>query len=113
MGGRGYRVAGGCEQDGSLAGFVPYVTSDWKMGPVGIDRIAVEVEIALPVPCFLLCAVRSQVRDFASIEDMLLSFLHDTTPFCGIDCVQTHPDRVLDFRRNGFRRTWRTYELPG
>ena len=64
------------------------------MRAVAVDGVAGEIEIALAIPCFILCAMGPQVRNLARIEDVLLSFGHDTAPlFCEIDCVQTHPDR--------------------
>src|ERR1035437_9352516 len=70
------------------------MTSDREMRAVTVDGVAGEVEIALAIPCFILCAMDPQVRNLASIEDVLLSFGHDIAPlFCEIDCVQTHPDR--------------------
>ena len=70
------------------------------MRAVAVDGVAGEIEIALAIPCFLLCAVCPQVRNLAGIEDVLLSFVHDIAPFCGIDCVQTHPE-------------WGVFELQG
>jgi len=50
------------------------------------------------------------VRDLAGVEDVLLSFAHDTAPFCGIGCAQTHAERGV---RSGdeLRGSWRTYRL--
>jgi hypothetical protein len=74
------------------------MTSNGKMRPVTVNGVAGEIEIALAIPCFILCAMGAQVRNLAGIEDVLLSFVHDMAPFCGIDCVQTHPDRgVFEF----------------
>ena len=44
------------------------------MRAVAVDGVAGEIEIALAIPCFILCAVCPQVWDFTSIEDVLLSF---------------------------------------
>jgi hypothetical protein len=57
------------------------MTSDGKMRPVAADGIAGEIEIALAIPCFILCVMCPQVRDLAGIEDVLLSFSHDIAPF--------------------------------
>src|SRR5450759_1355900 len=57
------------------------MTSDGKMRAVAVDGVAGEVEIALAIPCFILCAMRPQMWNLASIEDVLLSFGHDTAPF--------------------------------
>ena len=81
------------------------------MRAVAIDGVASEVEIALAIPRFLLCAMSPQVRDLAGVEHVLLSFegRGHSSLLCGIDCVQTHPDRgVFEFRENGLRRAWRT-----
>src|SRR5712692_10066426 len=102
----GDTVGAGGEQDGPFAGIVRHMASDGEMRAVAVDGDAGEVEIALAIPRFLLCAMRPQVRNLASIEDVLLSLGHDTSPFCGIDCVQTHPDRgVFEFSGNGLRRS--------
>src|SRR5258707_14999856 len=55
--------------------------SDGEMRAVAVDGVAGEVEIALAIPCFLLCAMCPQVGDLAGIEDVLLSFVHVTAPF--------------------------------
>src|ERR1700686_1662346 len=90
------------------------MTSDGKMRAVAVDSVAGEVEVALAIPCFILCAMCPQMRNLTSIEDVLLSFSHDTAPFCGIERVQTHPDRGLfEFGEKGLRRDWRTYGLRG
>ena len=97
-------VRGRGEQDGSFARIVRHVTSNREVRAEAVDSVADEVEIALAIPCFILCAMCPQVRNLTSIEDVLLSFSHGTAPFCGIDCVQTHPDRgVFEFRENGLR----------
>ena len=97
------------------AGIVRHMTGNGEMRAVAVDRVAGKVEIALAIPRVLLCAMGPQVRNFASIEDVLLSFGHDTAPFfSGIDCVQTHPERgVFEFRGNGLKKSWRTYGLLG
>src|ERR1039458_5344972 len=88
----GDTVAGGGEQDGPFVRFAHNMASDGKMQAVAVDGVASEVEIALAIPCFILCAMCPQVRNLAGVEDVLLSFVHDTAPSCGIDCVKTHPD---------------------
>jgi len=57
------------------------MTSDGEMRTVTVDSIASEIKIALAIPCFLLCAMGSQMRNLTSIEDVLLSFVHETAPF--------------------------------
>src|SRR5713226_8712614 len=90
------------------------MASDREMRAVAVDGVAGEVEIALAISCFLLCAMCPQVWNLAGIENTFLSFVHDTAPFCGIDCVQTHPDRgTFEFRGNGLRKNWGTYGLRG
>jgi hypothetical protein len=51
------------------------------MRAVAVDGVAGEVEIALAIPRFILCAMCPQVRNLASIEDVLLSLVHDIAPF--------------------------------
>jgi hypothetical protein len=55
------------------------MASNGKMRAVAVDGVAAEIEIALGIPCFILCAMGPQVRDFAGSEDMLLSFVHNSS----------------------------------
>jgi hypothetical protein len=50
------------------------------MRPVAVNGVAGKVQIALAIPCIILCAMRPQMRNLTSIEDVLLSFGHDTAP---------------------------------
>ena len=70
----GDTVGGGGKQDGPFAGIVRNMTSDGEMRAVAVDGVAGEVEIALAIPCFILCAMCPQVRNLPGIEDVLLSF---------------------------------------
>jgi len=74
-------VSGGGKQDGSFTRFAHNMASDGEMRAVAVDGVAVEIQIALAIPCFILCAMCPQVWNLASIEDVLLSFAHDTAPF--------------------------------
>jgi hypothetical protein len=58
------------------------MASDRKMRAVAVDGVASEIEIALTIPGFTLYMMCPQMRNFASIEDVLLSFVHGTAPFC-------------------------------
>ena len=73
------------------------------MRAVAVDGIAGEIEIALAIPCFLLCAMCPQMRNFASIEDVLLSFVHDTAPFFVelTACRHTPTGECLSSAENG------------
>src|ERR1035437_2438532 len=55
------------------------MTSNGEMRAVGVDGVAGEVEIPLAIPCFILCAMCPKMRDLASIEDVLLSFVHNSS----------------------------------
>jgi len=57
------------------------MASDGEMRAVAVDSVAGEVEIALTIPRFLLCAMRPQVWNLTGIEDTLLSFGHYKAPF--------------------------------
>src|SRR5690349_17647113 len=57
------------------------MTSDRKMRAVAIDGVASEVEVALAIPCFILCAMGPQMGNFTCIVDVLLPFIHINSSF--------------------------------
>ena len=70
----GDTVCGGCEQGGPFTRIVRHMTSNGEVRAVAVDGVAGEIEIALAIPCFILCAMGPQMWDLAGMEDMLLSF---------------------------------------
>ena len=53
----------------------------WDIEGGSMDFDAGEIQIALTIPRFFLCAMGPQVWNLTGIENALLSFLHDTAPF--------------------------------
>jgi hypothetical protein len=67
------------KEDCVLTSFVRDVASDGKVGAITIDGPIIEKQIALRIAGRLLHAMRPQMGNFASVEDLL--------PACAIRCL--------------------------